>query len=219
MKDFPAQIKYRYKMNMVRYFFLKPYLVLIAMLTAYFALPSNYALIIVPALLLTSIVLMIREKRWDKLLTLSVTTFTVTVILLIFGYLTSKIFEPTLEITDDDFYSREFKDKADLKLPSALKLLSKTDSVIILFNGDFFAECIYEGPEKSIMSVEREIRSKKEFIKESENNYTKQSSPDSRYFGKAQLASIYEKNEEGRYLVKIAFDKSHTRMYFSVSQY
>lgn len=202
----------------------KPWVVMLitAVIALIYSEGNVYALGIICAIFVISIVYTIFQKRWLRLF-LSVLGYSLIfifwfIIILFKGF--SDELKPEIEIGDSKFYSKEISKSSNLIVPEDLKIISKIDTIVYMgMENEYNAECLYKGSKKIILEVENNILAKKEFIKINKlDSYpTKVLTQDN--FNLNELKSVYKKESEGRYIIYFAFNKSNTKFYYSAFYY
>ena len=111
---------------------------------------------IIVVLFILSLIVMGCQKRWFKLFSsflLYVFFFFGWLIVGAFFQIEKDLYQ--VEIGNASFYKKELKHSSNLDIPSELELIAKLDTIrFIGFEGEYDAECIYQGTKKSISKLQ-----------------------------------------------------------------
>ena len=188
-------------------------------------IPTNYffySLIIIFLIFTVSSIYTIVQKKWLRLFfsVLGFAGFFIIWMSILFIYGFYEAVSPKLEMGDAKFYSKEIANSSNLHISNDLKLVSKLDSIVFVgIENEYDAECLYTGPKSSILELEKNIISQKEFTKvnQIENYPTKVLTVNN--FNLKDLKSVYKKESEGSYEIYVAFDKMYSKFYYSAFYY
>lgn len=195
-------------------------MILIAAIIA-LVFPDSYILYLVVLLFVLftiSVVYTIIQKKWLRL-TLSILGYFFFIVFWM-GFIFLKELKPQIEIGDSKFYSKEILEGANLKVPNDLKIISKLDTIVYIgVENEYDAECLYAGSKKTIIELENNIISNKDFrkVNELEKYPTKVLNRDNLKLN--EIKSVYKKESKGSYIIYIAVDKSYSKLYYSAFYY
>jgi energy-coupling factor transporter transmembrane protein EcfT len=212
-------------MEVIKSILNKPYLVILFAILIALVTPNKYgfySFAFIGIIFTFSIVYTIIQKKWLRLFLsfLGFFVFFIAWIALVIANGFSNDLKPEVEIGDAKFYKNEINKSSNLKIFPELKLISKLDTITkIGLGGDYRAECLYTGPSKLIIALEKEVISQKEFskVKEIENIQTE--ILNEKNFDLNELKSVYKKESEGYCIIYIAFDKNYSKFYYSAIYY
>jgi energy-coupling factor transporter transmembrane protein EcfT len=203
----------------------RPYLVLLIAALIALIFPTSYfvySMVIIFVIFATSAIYTIVQKKWLRLI-LSVFGF-LGFFMVWLGIIFFKGFsdelKPQIQIGDSKFYSNEIANSTNLNISNKFKLLSKLDTIVYMgLENEYDAECLYTGSTSSILELEKNISSQKEFskIEELENYPTKVITMNN--FNLKDIKSVYKKESEGSFKIYIAFDKNNSKFYYSAFYY
>ena len=215
-------------MKIIKTILEKPYLlVLIALIIAFATIDASWRIVffsvaVIFSIFIAAIIYTIIQKKWLRLLlsTLSFIAFLIVWLGFIFFKGFTDELKPLVEVGDFNFYKNEIAKSSNLKILPSLKMLSKLDTIVYMgIENEYDAECLYYGPSKLIIDLEKEVISQKEFNKVSnlENYPTKIITE--KNFNLNELRSVYKKESQGRYIIYIAFNKNNSKFYYSAFYY
>ena len=208
-------------MKILKSIFERPYLItIIAFLIAViepgrYVLYSAWLIFTIFTIFIASIIYAIIQKKWQRLILsfVSVLLLGITFGVNMFLDNLNTIFSPSKEIGDIKFYSKEIENSTGLKISKELKILSKTDTIVYKgFEREYHAECLYAGSSKIISELEKQIISKKEFIKVGQTLI----SQNEKF---SELKSIYRKGLDGSYSIYFVFNKNNTQFIYKAFYY
>jgi energy-coupling factor transporter transmembrane protein EcfT len=210
-------------MKTVKYALGNPFIILLVSLIVLSIIPNQhalYAFVLVFALFFISLIYMLIQKKWLKLI-LSFLGYIAFFILFVVFMAMSESMKPQISMGDQDFYKNEISNTLNLEIPSQLKLVAKTDTIYFIGpgGGDYNAECLYEGSKKSIAQLERKISGQKTFAKIDMLEAYPTEVLNNKNFDLLELESVYRLQEDGRYIIHVAFNKSRTKFYYKASHY
>jgi energy-coupling factor transporter transmembrane protein EcfT len=201
----------------------RPYLlILVAFLITIMPLREYvfYSIIFIVIIFGISILYTIIQKKWLRLFfsILCYFAFFISWAVIIFFRGFSEEFKPVKEIGDSKFYSQEILKTTQLGIADELKIISKLDTIVYVgIEDEYDAECLYEGPSKLIKVLESAIISDKEFSKVDKLDNYPSKVVNQQNFRLTDIKAIYRKESQGRYIVHVAFNKSRTKLYYTVS--
>jgi len=210
-------------MKIIKYALGNPFIVLLVSLIVLAIIPNQhalYAFALVFSLFFISLIYMLIQKKWLKLI-LSFFGYIAFFILFVVFMAMSESMKPQISIGDKDFYKNEISNTLNLKIPSQLKLVAKTDTIYFIGpgGGDYNAECLYEGSKKSIAQLERKISGQKSFVKIDKLEAYPTEVLNNKNFDLLELETVYRLEEDGRYIIHVAFNRSRTKFYYKASHY
>ena len=210
-------------MKKIKFFFEKPLIViLISLILAYISYNylSNGLLILIPlffisAMFLTSLIFIIRQKKWFKLV-LSIIGFFLFFVIWVSFLFFRGLAEPNIELGDNKFYTNEIAARTELKIPSNLQLVSKIDTIIYIGpGGEYHAECVYYGSKKIISKLKSSIDNNKSFKKDSNISDFQTIQISQKDFPLKDINAVYKQEIEGFCNIVVAFNESKTKIYYS----
>jgi energy-coupling factor transporter transmembrane protein EcfT len=201
----------------IEFIFVRPLLViLISLFAAGFINDNTYAGIIICVLLLISLILIYGENKRLKF-GLAIGLYS---LLLFLACIYVLLFTPKKEIANQEFYSNEIIRTTGLNISSDLKLISKVDTITYVgAEGEYDAECLYEGSKKAISKLRATIISDKSFSKVIDLEEFQPKVLTAGNVNRKDLSPVFRKEEDGFYVVYVAFNITNTKIYFSIQKY
>ncbi len=203
----------------------RPFLVILIALIIALIIPdkySFYSLVLICLIFTVSIIYTIIEKKWLRLFLsfLGFFFFLLAWISFIFLKGFGEELKPVFQKGDEEFYKHEIEKSANLKILPELKILMKQDSIVYVgIEDEYDAECLYTGPSKLIVDLEKKLISQNDFVKVSQLDYYPTNIITEKNFKLVELKSVYKKVSEGDCIIYIAFDKKHSKFYYSAKYY
>lgn len=206
-------------------FFDRPYLVLFITMVLTMVFPdkySVYSIVVICLIFIISIIYTIYQRKWLRLILSSIGYFVFVILYIVFLFISdsSNDFKPEIAVGDDKFYSNEIFKATNLKIPNDIRFVSKIDTIVYMgLENEYDAECLYTGSEKSIIELEKNILSMKDFSKINQLEKYPTKVLNQQNFNLNELKSVYKKEMEGSYKIFIAINKTNSKIYYSAVYY
>jgi hypothetical protein len=194
-----------------------PLWILLFVTTITFAIPKEFTLekdIAIVSFMGISLLLLIFNRQWVQLI-LGFLCYCIFFVSIIFLSIFDSIAEPNYSIGDKRFYREEIFKTSKVQIPDQLNLIAKIDTIFYGgMEGEYDAECLYSGNSKAIIKLEKHISSQKDFIKVEDLDEFPTKVITKNNFKLSDFNSIFRKENDGHYVVHIAFNRNHTRFYY-----
>jgi hypothetical protein len=204
-------------MKILKSFFGNPIWIILLVTIIAFAISSQFMMeksIAICSLMGISLLVLMFNRQWLRLI-LGFWGYCIFLVSSVFFSMFDSLTEPNYEIGDRKFYREEINKTSKVQIPDKLNLIAKIDTIFYGgMEGEYDAECLYSGNSKAIIKLEKHISSQKDFIKVEDLDEFPTKVITKNNFKLSDFNSIFRKENDGHYVVHIAFNRNHTRFYY-----